>query len=365
MVPEKNRRYERVLSLLNKISSTILEQEKYENLLDDIIDRVVESFDAWEGCVAVADSDEQWFRFVAGFTNHPQILERLNNSEKQRLDEGVIGSGYTTREICAMEDINEQNQFAEKYCRGVIEKDIQAIVAVPLIVFDECLGVLTLYFTQKTEFDDAFFRIMNLVADQIAIAIQQSNLIEKLQQSNRRLKKLAETDGLTGLPNHRTIQGTLRHELKRSNRYNHSLSLIMADIDDFKKINDSYGHAFGDRVLKELSNIFQNEIRSVDQVGRYGGEEFLFVLPETGEDHAYQVAERIRQTVETSSYQFGETNVGVTISAGISSDYGGSIEPDKLLKQADWALLKAKRTGRNQTISNSEFTTQNSFPTAS
>lgn len=355
MVPENNHHYKTALSLLNQISSTILDREQYQDTLDEIIERVTQNLDAWAGCLSVPDSDETFFHFVASYNRHPEILDRINSSEKLPVDESMEGLAYSRQEICAIPDIYENNPFQERFYQQAKQENIRAIIAVPLVVFENCIGVLTLYFTSKVDFNDEFFRIMGLVANQIAIAMKQSDLIEELQKSNHRLRKLAETDDLTGIPNHRKIQGTLRDEVNRSDRYEHPISLVMVDIDHFKQINDTYGHPFGDRVLKELAEIFQEKTRSIDTVGRYGGEEFLFVLPETNEMEAFTGAERVRKAVENYRFHYTDTQGDVTISTGISSGHGETIEANDLLKQADRALLEAKRTGRNQSIRHSQI----------
>jgi diguanylate cyclase (GGDEF)-like protein len=137
-------------------------------------------------------------------------------------------------------------------------------------------------------------------------------------------------------------------ELERATRYKRPVSLIMIDIDHFKNINDTYGHQTGDQVLKELAVIFNNTIRTSDIAGRFGGEEFLLVLPELDHDKALALAERIRTGVESHLIQFEGDSIKVTISLGISTYPQHGDSPNTLIKACDDAMYAAKENGRNQ-----------------
>ncbi|MGM0509286.1 MAG: diguanylate cyclase, partial [Fusobacteriota bacterium] len=164
-----------------------------------------------------------------------------------------------------------------------------------------------------------------------------SKLIEDLKVSSY-------TDGLTNLYNHKKIFQMLKIEIDRAKRYKKNLSIMMADIDHFKKVNDDYGHLKGDLVLKKIASCLKNQIREIDIVGRYGGEEFLIVFPEVTREEAKIAAERIRKEVENLKFDEG---LKVTISGGLA-EYNGE-EIQKLIKKADDKLYEAKENGRNQT----------------
>ncbi|WP_028318485.1 sensor domain-containing diguanylate cyclase [Desulfobulbus elongatus] len=175
-------------------------------------------------------------------------------------------------------------------------------------------------------------------------------LTEELAQKNRLLENLANIDGLTEVNNHRFFQNFLDSEVNRSIRNNRSLALLLADIDHFKKFNDTYGHQTGDFILKEFCRISREVIREYDLIARYGGEEFAFVLPETGPEEALLVAEKLRKTTEDYVFDDGTNAYRVTISIGAASAFPASDEFDKndFIGMADEALYEAKHSGRNR-----------------
>ncbi|MGE4559497.1 MAG: HDOD domain-containing protein [Desulfobulbus sp.] len=177
-------------------------------------------------------------------------------------------------------------------------------------------------------------------------------LTEELAQKNRFLENLANLDGLTEINNHRFFQSFLDSEINRCIRKDRSLSLLLADIDHFKKFNDTYGHQTGDFILKEFCRITKEVIREYDLIARYGGEEFTFVLPETDEEEAFLVAEKIRKTVENHPFDNGDCVYHVTISIGVvsSSPAQGEFCKNNFINAADEALYEAKNNGRNRVV---------------
>lgn len=170
--------------------------------------------------------------------------------------------------------------------------------------------------------------------------------IELLHESNR-MRHHAEHDGLTGLWNHRVIFERLSEEMNRSLRDGTPLSVILADVDHFKKVNDTFGHLAGDLVLKELGTVFTRTLRPYDYVGRYGGEEFLLILPNCGMESALIRAEQLRLAVQSARIMDGETMLHVTASFGVASAFPSHYEPETVIRAVDAALYRAKRGGRN------------------
>jgi two-component system, cell cycle response regulator len=175
------------------------------------------------------------------------------------------------------------------------------------------------------------------------------DLQNELLESNRRLELLSITDGLTKLHNHRHFQDELVRAFEESQRYHRPLSLVIADIDFFKKVNDTYGHAVGDEVLKCVARMFQDSIRSTDLAARYGGEEFTIMLPETSLDDACAFAEKLRALIEEMPVRTQAGELHVTISLGVATVPRSRIHtPKELIVAADRALYRAKKSGRNQ-----------------
>ncbi len=179
---------------------------------------------------------------------------------------------------------------------------------------------------------------------------QISQAHEALIEKNRELHQLSITDGLTGLFNRKHLMDLFDMEFIRAQRYQTPFSVLIADLDHFKTINDTHGHLAGDSVLRRIADTLGQSIRECDHVGRYGGEEFLIILPDTRVDGAMQMGERIRQIVsEVSFYNDGEA-FSMTLSVGVATCSQADSDLEAILSRADEALYRAKANGRNQVI---------------
>ena len=164
------------------------------------------------------------------------------------------------------------------------------------------------------------------------------------------LNERATHDYLTGLVNRQFFQERLEAELARAKRYGQTAALLLMDLDHFKRVNDRSGHDAGDHVLTSFAGLVQAQVRAVDTVARWGGEEFTVLLPETGLDEAREVAERIRNAVEHHAFEFREDSIDVTVSIGIAVLEGAMDRVEVAMRRADEALYQAKRSGRNRVI---------------
>ncbi|WP_428033390.1 diguanylate cyclase [Amphritea sp.] len=171
---------------------------------------------------------------------------------------------------------------------------------------------------------------------------------QKLEEANQQLQSLSRTDGLTGLYNRAYWQECLEKEFDRFARMKETSSVIMFDIDHFKKVNDTYGHQAGDLVIKTIAQTLQQYVRKTDITGRYGGEEYGAILVGTSGENALVFAERLRAAVEASVMQYGEYSLKVTISLGVSEIALSQMNALAWLEQADQALYKSKQNGRNR-----------------
>ena len=172
----------------------------------------------------------------------------------------------------------------------------------------------------------------------------------QIQAANAELKRLSRTDGLTGLLNRKTWELELTQEFKRNSRYGQPASLIMFDIDHFKKINDGYGHPAGDEVIRETARVASECIRDVDIAGRYGGEEYSIILTNTPPEDALAVAERIRKKIEALSVTYEGHTISYTVSLGIAGLNSSITDSTQWIDSADKGLYQAKRNGRNNSV---------------
>ncbi len=183
----------------------------------------------------------------------------------------------------------------------------------------------------------------------VSAKVELERLNAELKQKNRYLESIANLDGLTGVYNHRFFQETLERELKRSVRKERPMSLVLADLDRFKAINDTHGHRTGDFILREVCRLWQKQLREYDLLARYGGEEFVILLPETRTEEGCLVAEKLREATEQYEFRNGPEIYAVTCSFGISTfEPGQNVQAGDLIEQADAALYDAKRRGRNR-----------------
>jgi diguanylate cyclase (GGDEF)-like protein len=220
---------------------------------------------------------------------------------------------------------------------------VQSVAGFPLKGKWGLTGVLNVVFLQPHTFSKDELQLLALLADQAAIAIENARLYEKTQQ-------LAITDGLTGLYNPRYFYEALEKEIRRSERYHRSISLVILDIDDLKAYNDLYGHLAGDDLLKELARLMSKVTRRADTSARYGGDEFAIILPETETEGARVLAQRLLEEVKEHHFstQNGQTIGQITTSLGIATYPHHADSAKALVDAADKALLRAKGAGKNQ-----------------
>jgi diguanylate cyclase (GGDEF)-like protein len=220
-----------------------------------------------------------------------------------------------------------------------IFEECRSRMGIPLISFGQTLGVLTLHSSERNAFRQRELQSLESVADICANSIQNSHYVE-------RVKQLAYLDGLTGIFNRRYFEMRILEEIERARRNETGMAVIMADIDDFKRLNDEFGHLLGDEVLRQVSSLFHQQVRKIDVVCRYGGEEFAILLTHTGEEQAAAVAEKLRRLVE--KWQFPGVPWTITLSAGVAAFPTHGVTRDEMIQAADSALYAAKQAGRNR-----------------
>jgi len=267
-------------------------------------------------------------------------LDRMNDSVRLRASEGVASA---KEKAVSDEELREMDTIIQNL--GEIKTEEQATLDQKLASSDASVRNVSL------SFGGVFVLILSLLG-LVFFLVKREFVIQK--QLEKRLRDLASIDELTMLYNRREINRHFKDEEERFRRSGRPFSFLLLDIDHFKSVNDKYGHPIGDKVLQHVANKIRESIRTIDVPGRYGGEEFAVILPDTVGENAYIIAERVRQTVAKAPYVLERDDkstieVPVTISIGISSIEKDETEED-VIRTADTALYQAKNAGRDRTV---------------
>lgn len=259
-----------------------------------------------------------------------------NNGEADGILAKVISDGIPVR---------SRDMGVLSGCKGIPgleEVDIRNMLIVPVIRADQVVGELILVNRiGNEEFSPGDEDLLLTLCFHTSFALEKARL-------HQEATRLATIDGLTGLNNHRAFQERLETEISRAERFKHNLSLLIMDVDFFKKFNDTYGHRAGDEILKRVAcNVVEN-IRSIDFAARYGGDELVALLPETSISGANVTAEKIRETVMGQKIRVNNKNISATISVGVASYPEDAADREHLIECADKALYAAKNAGRNR-----------------
>lgn len=322
-------RRSRQLEAINAIARQTTAVLNLDELLGKVCDLMLQTFPVDHVVVMLLDEDEH-----LSVRAHKGKLTPI-------LPQGAalpVGTGMGMRSLELGKTVVENEvAFIPHYLASFVET--RSEMCVPLIFFGEKLGVLMLESANPHNFTQEDVPPLESVADICAGAIQNAHYFEKAQQ-------LAYIDGLTGIYNRRYFEMQIATEIERASRYDGRLAIIMIDIDHFKRLNDEFGHLLGDEVLRQVSAVFGQQLRKVDVVCRYGGEEFAILVPQTSGGNAMEVAEKLRRMVE--GYRFPGVPVKVTISAGVAEFPTHGRTRDELVAAADAALYVSKEVGRNR-----------------
>lgn len=321
------------LYALYNISKNLSATFEMEKLLTQVVESVSQALKLHRLSVMLVDAQSKELKIVAGADKAGQA--------RFKLGEGVYGMIAVIGIAEMMNNLSEHPNF--KPTEG-LDNDISSLICAPFKGRGRVIGLLNAYRVGGEAFDEASYELLLATASQVGVALENAMLFEET-------KILAITDGLTLLFNRRYFTERLNEEFERARRYKRDISLVLIDIDHFKKYNDANGHPEGDKLLKDFSMIAKKIFRSSDIISRYGGEEFVVILPETSREMAYTIAERLRKEIESTDFVGGKTQPGgrVTISLGVTSGYEGLSFADDLVKQADNLLYRAKEEGRNRT----------------
>ncbi len=315
------------LEAINAIARETTVVLDVKNLLSKACEKIQKAFQVSHVSVLLKDEEDLILRAHYGTLT-------LRIPEGGRLPAGAGLWGRALRETKTL--IENDVTTAPDYVGIYVETGSH--MCIPLVSFGQTLGVMVLDSARPGSFSVSDIQSLESVADICATATQNAHYVE-------RVKQLAYLDGLTGIFNRRFFELRIEEEVERARRFDSGMAVIMVDIDQFKRLNDEFGHLLGDEVLRQVSSLFYQQLRKIDVVCRYGGEEFAILLSQTSLQHAMSVAEKLRRLVET--WQFPGVPRSVTISAGTATYPDHGTTRDELVQAADSGLYAAKQAGRN------------------
>ncbi len=378
----KNRQYRREIhvarlnknraDIINKIAKCINSELAPENIISIALEDIGQYFPMYRVSYSTISAK-------GILTVHSCIpRENLPSIENVQADLTIAPqylAALKNQKIIAIDDV-EKDSLVMPLKDAFVAGRTRALLDAPIIVKNNVVGLFCIDSASAKHWSCYEIEIIKEVTSYIEIAIRQANYVmdieemaDKLEKYNhsleqqvkartaeleiaiQRAESLALTDELTELPNRRAFYKMAEYQHSQAVRYCKSYSVLIFDIDDFKKINDTFGHAAGDTVLKSLSALVRQSLRKSDVVGRIGGEEFAMLLPETPLNEAQDIGERLRSQVEQSKVTYEQHTISYTLSIGVSQLKDNNLSFDNVLALADTALYQAKATGRNRVSS--------------
>jgi diguanylate cyclase (GGDEF)-like protein len=332
----------KLLAVASALPESITNHLEYRALLETILDKSAELLMAEQGSLMLIDklTEELLVEVKKGIGDAvPEKLAILKG-------EGIAGKVAVLGEPFLVKNLEEDPRFKQKNKQHY---KTPSFVSVPLKLEERIIGVLNL--SDKTTgevFDDEDLKLIQMFADHAAIILDRKSLYNQTKE----LKRLSITDPLTGLLNRRYLQDRLEEELSRTKRHERNMCLLMIDLDGFKFYNDTYGHLTGDRILKHVADVIMKSFRTMDVVSRYGGDEFMVILPETDLTLASKIAERLNNDI-TNEALLAESSIVksetfITASIGIVSYPQHGETTAQLLENVDKAMYCAKHEGRHK-----------------
>jgi diguanylate cyclase (GGDEF)-like protein len=315
------------LEAINAIAQQTTAVLELKELLSKVCLLIQHAFRISHVSVLLKDEDEVVLR-----AHYGDLTAQIQEGGRLSAAKGLWGRALILGRTVIGNDVS----FLKDYVGFFAETQSQ--MCIPLVAFGQTLGVLVLDSDKKDAFNAQDVQPLESVADICATAIQNAHYVE-------RVKQLAYLDGLTGIFNRRYFELRIMEEIERARRFEAGMALLMIDIDQFKRLNDEFGHLLGDEVLRQVSSIFHQQLRKIDVVCRYGGEEFAILLSQTDAEHAMRVAEKLRKLID--EWEFPGVPRTVTISVGVASFPEDGLTRDELVRAADAGLYAAKQAGRN------------------
>jgi len=325
------------LSLFHEVGKTLASTLDLQKILETIMEKISDFLhpDTWSLLMLDEKTEELYFEIAIGAGAHNLKDLRL------KMGEGIAGWVAQHGEPVLVEDVKIDSRFSPKFDE-VTQMNTQSVVCVPIKGREKVLGVIELVnCLWKGSFKKEDIPVLKNLADYVAIALENARYVQRIQE-------LTITDDCTSLYNARHLHFVLDAEIYRSNRYNYEFSVIFIDLDHFKQVNDTHGHLIGSKLLWMIGDIIKGHLRLIDYAFRYGGDEFVVLLPQTSKESALLVVRRIKELLNSKVF-FAEDNLNIKVTAsfGVASFPSDARTRKDILRIADETMYLVKNTTRN------------------
>jgi len=329
-------RHDQELAIFHDVAKALTSSLDLDSILQTIMDKMAEYFrpDTWSLLMVDEENNDLYFAIAVGSAS-----ESLRNV-RLKVGEGIAGYVAKHGERLIVPDVYTDPRFSKRIDE-MTRWETRSMICFPLRSRLRVLGVIQLVNVDMNHFGDQEVFFLQSLCDYAAIAIENARAFEKIQE-------LTITDDCTGLYNARHLYKTLETEVYRSARFGYEFTVVFIDLDHFKQVNDTYGHLIGSKLLAEIGYLIKAQLRLIDYAFRYGGDEFVVLLPQTGKDSALVVAKRLRDSLRTSTFCKDEgLNLNIRASMGVATYPHDAKTPHDVIRQADEMMYLVKNTSRD------------------
>jgi len=326
---------QKALDRIFMISERMIVFDGLDDVFEHIVKTAVALTQAEAATIRVFNIETGTLNIVKGFG----VTEGFLSQPPIRVGEGITGTVVQSRKSFSTTNVTTDPLC--KHSELAQLEGIRSTICVPMNTKDSCIGCITVYRKSKEPFSDHELMLLSIFSSEAVQAVEKSQLINEL-------KAQATQDHLTGLWNKKALMNKLSVEMERTKRHNQTLAVMFIDLDGFKSFNDTHGHLIGDKLIHDFTNILREQCRKIDIIGRFGGDEFIVVAPQTNSEGAKKLAEKLRAATENANFLSSQANQNtyMTCSIGIAMQED-NINIEDLLVNADRALYVSKRNGRN------------------
>jgi diguanylate cyclase (GGDEF)-like protein len=329
-------RHSQELTIFHDVAKALTSSLDLDSILQTIMEKMAEYFrpDTWSLLMVDEARDELYFAIAVG--DKAEVLKNV----RLKVGEGIAGWVAKNGEARVVPDVSADPYFASRVDEAT-KWETRSVICVPLRSKLRVLGVIQLVNVDMSRFTDAELFFLQSLSDYAAIAIENARWVEKIQE-------LTITDDCTGLYNARHLYKTLETEVYRSSRFGYEFSILFIDLDHFKTVNDTHGHLVGSKLLAEIGYLVKAQLRLIDFAYRYGGDEFVVLLPQTSKDQALVVAKRLQDAMRAARFCREEgLNLNVLASIGLATYPHDARTAHDIIRQADEMMYLVKNTTRD------------------